>query len=51
MSVVAYLGMDGIRPANSEFASQVVESEPFSSDRRLRVILDNGADPKTGKSS
>ena len=48
MSVVAYLGMDGTRAANSELAPQVVESEAFSSDRRLRVVLDNGADPKTG---
>ena len=37
--------------ANSELASQVVESEAFSSDRKLRVVLDHGADPKTGKSS
>jgi hypothetical protein len=35
--------------ANSELASQVVESEALSSDRR--VLLDNGANPKTGKSS
>ena len=32
------------RPANSELTSQVVESEAFSSDRKPRVVLDNGAE-------
>jgi hypothetical protein len=50
MSVVAYLGMDGTRPASSEFASQVVESEAFSSEETPGDSY-NGADPKTGKSS
>jgi hypothetical protein len=38
-------------PQTPEFASRVVESEGFSSDRRLGMVLDNGADPKIGKSS
>jgi hypothetical protein len=34
----------------AQFASPVVESEGFSADRRLWMVLDHGADPKIGES-